>query len=165
MKRARPSYRERLRCGFWLAPTGAHRKFVSSRELGWVLMNAPSRPFGAGNSCRRMMSRTAPFRPGSPSRLSSASSRQFFSYGVTFSSVPYDFAESEFELDPQASSARAGDPPRKRPESGVLDPPFPPKRPPGPIPTVPSSLLFRIFAGLLLAGLAGTILLLLFGKY
>jgi len=47
---------------------------------------------------------------------------------------------------------------------GVLDPPVPPKRPPGPIPTVPSSLLFRIFAGVLLAGLAVTILFLLFAK-
>jgi hypothetical protein len=79
--------------------------------------------------------------------------------------VPYDFAENEFELHPQASSARGGGPPRKRTEIGVLDPPFPPKRPPGPIPTVPSSLLFRIFAGLLLAGLAVTILFLLFAKH
>jgi len=79
--------------------------------------------------------------------------------------VPYDFAENEFELDPQASSARGGGPPRKRTGIGVLDPPFPPKRPPGPIPTVPSCLLFRIFAGLLLAGLAVTILFLLFAKH
>jgi len=79
--------------------------------------------------------------------------------------VPYDFAENEFELDPQASSARGGGPPRKRTGIGVLDPPFPPKRPPGPIPTVPSSLLIRIFAGLLLAGLAATILFLLFAKH
>ena len=79
--------------------------------------------------------------------------------------MPYDFAESEFELDPQASSARGGGPPRKRAGVGVVDPPIPPKRPPGPIPTVPSSLLFRIFAGLLLAGLTATILFLLFAKH
>jgi hypothetical protein len=79
--------------------------------------------------------------------------------------VPYEFAENEFELDPQTSSARGGGPPRKRTGIGVLDPPFPPKRPPGPIPTVPSSLLIRIFAGLLLAGLAATILFLLFAKH
>jgi hypothetical protein len=79
--------------------------------------------------------------------------------------VPYDFAEYEFELDPQASSARGGGPPRKRAGVGVLDPPIPPKRPPGPIPTVPSSLLFRVFAGLLLAGLAAAILFLLFGMH
>jgi len=76
--------------------------------------------------------------------------------------VPYDCAEDEFQLDPQASSARGGGPPRKRAGIGVLDPPIPPKRPPGPIPTVPSSLLFRVFAGLLLAGLAAAILFLLF---
>jgi len=68
--------------------------------------------------------------------------------------VPYDFAENEFELEPQASSAHGGGPPRKRTGIDVLDPPFPPKRPPGPIPKIPSSLLFRVLAGLLLAGIA-----------
>ena len=68
--------------------------------------------------------------------------------------MPYDFAENEYELEPQASSAYGGGPPRKRAGIGVLDPPFPPKRPPGPIPTFPTSLLFRIFAGLLLAAFA-----------
>jgi len=79
--------------------------------------------------------------------------------------VPYDFAENEYELDPQASSARGGGPPRKLTGTGVLDPPFPPKRPPGSIPTVPSSLLFRIFAGLLLAGIAVLTFLLLFVQH
>jgi len=68
--------------------------------------------------------------------------------------VPYDFAENEYELEPQASSAYGGGPPRKRAGIGVLDPPFPPKKPPGPIPTLTSSLLFRVLAGLLLAGIA-----------
>jgi len=72
---------------------------------------------------------------------------------VAFSTVPYDFAENEFELDPQAASARGGGPPRKRTGIGVLDPPFPPKRPPGPSPAAPTSLLWRIAAALLLAGL------------
>lgn len=76
--------------------------------------------------------------------------------------MPYEFAENEFELEPEASSARSGGPPRKLTGVGVLDPPFPPKRPPGPIPTVPSSLLFRIVAGFVLAGLAAALLLLLF---
>lgn len=66
----------------------------------------------------------------------------------------YDFAENQYELEPQASSAHGGGPPRKPTGIGVLDPPFPPKRPPGPIPTAPSSLLFRVVAGLLLAGIA-----------
>jgi len=79
-----------------------------------------------------------------------------------FFTVPYEFAENEFELEPQACSARGSCPPRKRTGIGVLDPPIPLKRPPGPLPTVPSSLLFRIFAGLLLAGLAVAILFLLF---
>ncbi len=78
--------------------------------------------------------------------------------------MPYDFVENEHELDPHASSARGGGPPRKLSGIGVLDSPFPPKRPPGPIPTVPSSLLFRVFPGLLLAGLAAAILFLLFAR-
>ncbi len=108
------------------------------------------------------MPRAAPFRHGSPSKRSSACSRQFIGYGVAFPTAPYDFAENEYELDPQASSARGGGPPRKLTGSGVLDPPFSPKTPPGPIPTAPSSLLFRILAGLLLAGLTVMIFFLLF---
>jgi hypothetical protein len=79
--------------------------------------------------------------------------------------VPYDFTENEHELDPQAFSARGGRPPRKRSGIGVLDPPFPPKRPPGPIPAAPTSLLFRVFAGLILVGLTAAILFLLFGAH
>ena len=79
--------------------------------------------------------------------------------------MPYDFPESEFELEPLASSARGGGPPRKLSGIGILDPPFPPKRPPGPIPSVPSSLFVRILAGLLLAGAVIAMLLLLIGKH
>ena len=79
--------------------------------------------------------------------------------------MPHDFAENEYELDPQAFSARGGGPPRKRIGVGVLDPPFPPKRPPGPVPGVPASLLFRILAGLLVAGLAAASLFLLFARH
>jgi len=79
--------------------------------------------------------------------------------------VPYDFAENEFELEPQACSAQGGGPPRKLSGIGVLDPPFPPKRPPGSIPTIPYSLFVRILAGLLLAGVAIATLLLLIGKH
>src|SRR6267154_1628407 len=125
-------------------------------------MSAPSKQFAAGNLCRGMMARAGPRRLGSRSKRSSASSRQFFCKGVAFFNVPYDFVENEYELDLQASSARGGGPPRKLTGVGVLDPPFSPKTPPGPIPTAPSSLLFRVFAGLLLAGLAAAILFLLF---
>jgi len=79
--------------------------------------------------------------------------------------VPYEFAENEFELGSQASSARGGGPPRKLTGIGVLDPPVPPKRPPGPIPMLPSSLFFRILSGLLLIGIAVTLFLLLFAKH
>jgi len=79
--------------------------------------------------------------------------------------VPYDFTEDEFELEPEASSAHSGGPPRKLSGIGVIDPPFPPRRPPAPIPTVPSSLFARILAGLLLAGLAAATLFLLFWKH
>jgi hypothetical protein len=78
--------------------------------------------------------------------------------------VAYEFTENDHEFEPQTSSARRGGPPRKLTAVDVLDPPFPPKKPPGPIPATPSSLLFRIFAGLLLAGLASAILFLLFAK-
>jgi len=78
--------------------------------------------------------------------------------------VPYEFAENEYELDPQASSTRGGGPPHKRTGTGVLDPQFPPKRPPGPIPAAPTSLLWRMAAALLLTGLAAAILLLLLTK-
>ena len=70
--------------------------------------------------------------------------------------MAYEFTENEHEFEPQASSARGGSPPRKVTGAGVLDPPFPPKR--------PSSLFFRILSGLLLAALAAAILFLLFAK-
>ncbi len=76
--------------------------------------------------------------------------------------VPYEFAENEFELDPLASSARGGEPPRKLTGIGVLDPPVSPKRPPGPI---PSSLFFPVLSGALLIGIAATLILLLFAKH
>jgi hypothetical protein len=78
--------------------------------------------------------------------------------------MPYEFAENEFELEPASSSARSGGPPGKRTGIGILDPPVPPKRPPGPIPATPASLLFRILAGLLLFGLSVGILFLLFAR-
>jgi hypothetical protein len=79
--------------------------------------------------------------------------------------VPYDFAENEYDLDPLASSARVGGPPRKSTGIDVVDPPFPPKRPPGPIPAVPPSPFIRILAGLILAGIAAALFFLVFGKH
>jgi hypothetical protein len=77
--------------------------------------------------------------------------------------VPYQFAEYDGEFEPQASASRTGGPPQKRTGIGVLDPPFPPTRPSGHVPTPPTSLPYGIFAGLILAGLAAAILYLLFG--
>jgi hypothetical protein len=79
--------------------------------------------------------------------------------------VPYDFADNEYELDPLDSSARGGGPPRKFTGIDVVDPPIPPKRPPGSAPTVPSSLFIRILAGLILTGIAVTLFFLLFAKH
>ena len=78
--------------------------------------------------------------------------------------MPYEFAENEFELEPASSSARSGGPPRKFTGIGVLDPPVPPKRPPGPIPALPASLFLRVIGGLLLLGLITGILFLLLGR-
>jgi hypothetical protein len=78
--------------------------------------------------------------------------------------MPYEFRQWEEELEPQPSSARLGGPPRKSIGIGVLDPPGPPKRPPGPLAAQPASFLTRLFAGLILAGLGLLLLLLLFSR-
>ncbi|HEX4546232.1 MAG TPA: hypothetical protein VH110_07700 [Candidatus Acidoferrum sp.] len=64
--------------------------------------------------------------------------------------MPYEFSENERELEPQASSARGGGPPPKLTGIGILDPPVPPKKPVGPIPSIPVPRWLRGFAGLLL---------------
>jgi hypothetical protein len=79
--------------------------------------------------------------------------------------MPYEFAENEDELDPLASAARGGGPPRKSTGIDVVDPPIPPRRPPGPIPAIHYSPLFRILAGLTLAGIAATLIFLLLGRH
>lgn len=79
--------------------------------------------------------------------------------------MPYEFAENEFELEPASSSAGSGGPPRKFTGIGILDPPVPPKRPPGPIPAAPASLFLRVIGGLLLIALAAGILFLLFVRH
>jgi hypothetical protein len=76
--------------------------------------------------------------------------------------MPYEFTEWEPEPEPVASSNRSGGPPRKVTGVGVLDPPVPPKRAIGPIPRIPASLLLRIFAALLLAGIGVAFFLMFF---
>jgi len=78
--------------------------------------------------------------------------------------VPYEFAENEFALEAEASSARSGGPPRKPTGIGVIDPPVPPKRPLGPIPAGLVPLFLRVLGGVLLLGLAAGILFLFFAR-
>jgi hypothetical protein len=68
--------------------------------------------------------------------------------------VPYEFTDREYEPEPQASSSRGGLPPRKITGVGVLDPPVPPKKQPGPLTPIPASLLKRVLAVILLIGVA-----------
>ena len=72
------------------------------------------------------------------------------------------FWEWQEELEPQASSARRGGPPRKLTGIGVLDPPGPPKRPLGPLAALPSSFLVRLLAGVILAALAALVFFMVF---
>ncbi len=75
--------------------------------------------------------------------------------------VPYEFQEWEEELEPAASSARSGGPPRKPAGVGVLDPPFPPRKPPGPLSAKLAGFWLRMSALLLLAGIGLSLVLLL----
>ena len=76
--------------------------------------------------------------------------------------MPYEFTEFEREPEPQPSSSHGGGPPRKITGVGLLDPPVPPKRQPGPLLPIPASLLIRIFAWIILIGfLLASFLLLL----
>ncbi len=78
--------------------------------------------------------------------------------------MPFEFQEWEEELAAEAASSRRGAPPRKATGIGVLDPPIPPKRPPGPLAALPSSFLIRMLAGLILGGLGLFIMSLLFAR-
>jgi len=76
--------------------------------------------------------------------------------------MPYEFREWEKEPEPSACSARRGGPPLKWAGIGVLDPPGPPKKPPGPLAALPAAFLTRLFAGIILAGMVLFILFVLF---
>jgi hypothetical protein len=76
--------------------------------------------------------------------------------------MPYEFTERERELEAQASSGRSGIPPRKFTGAGVLDPQVPPRKPLGPIPGIPASLLLRVLAGVVLAAIVASVVLLFF---
>jgi hypothetical protein len=74
--------------------------------------------------------------------------------GVAWRVMPYEFTKREYEPEPQAASSRGGLPPRKITGVGVLDPPVPPKKRPGPLTPIPASLLKRILAVIILIGVA-----------
>jgi hypothetical protein len=76
--------------------------------------------------------------------------------------MPYEFAERGHQPEAQASSGRSGIPPRKFTGAGVLDPPVPPRRPLVPIPGIPASLLLRVLAGVVLAAIVASVVLLFF---
>lgn len=70
--------------------------------------------------------------------------------------MPFSFRKYEDEPEPQASGSRMG-PPRKYTAAGVLDPPVPPRKPLSPIPSIPTSLLGKIVAALILLGIVASI--------
>jgi hypothetical protein len=78
--------------------------------------------------------------------------------------MPYEFRPWDEELEPQPSSARLGLPPRKPTGIDVVDPPGPPKRPPGPLAGLPAPFLMRWLGVLILAGLGLLIFALLFAR-
>lgn len=79
--------------------------------------------------------------------------------------MAYQFVEWEHELEPQASMGRWGGPPRKSTLAGVIDAPTPPKRPIGPLSSIPISIVLRVCAMILLAGVLASIMLMLFGHH
>jgi hypothetical protein len=81
--------------------------------------------------------------------------------GVALRVMPYECTEREYEPEPQASSSRGGLPPRKITGVGVLDPPVPPRKQPGPLAPIPASRLKRIFAVIILIGAAISLTMLL----
>jgi hypothetical protein len=79
--------------------------------------------------------------------------------------MPHQFTPYDEEPKAQPAGSRRGGPPRKSTGVDVLDPPFPPKKPPGPIPKLPRSILIRIFAILILGGLVIAALLMMWKAF
>ena len=72
--------------------------------------------------------------------------------------MPYEFTNWEEEPEAQASSSMSGGPPRRAVGAGVMEPPEFPNKPMRHNPAMPSPRVLRIFAVLLLAGLAALLL-------
>jgi len=149
--------------------------------VGLGSTNAPENPYAPGNLFPRTTPPAAPSHHGSPSKLSSASSshacvaaslsglfpgysRHVPTGGVAFFQCPTNSPNTNLNSSPKLRPAHSGGPPSKLTGIGVLVPPVPPGRPPGPIPAAPASLFLRILGGLLLLGLASAVLFLLFAR-
>jgi len=76
--------------------------------------------------------------------------------------MAYEFMEFEYEPETEASSGHGGQPPSVWTAAGILDPPMAPKRPPGPIPLLPTARVLRIIAAILLVGIGALMLFELF---
>ena len=76
--------------------------------------------------------------------------------------MPYEFTEYDDDLEPQASASLGGGPPRKTTAAGVLDPPIPPRRPPGPLARIPAKWWLRTLTAIVLVAIVATIPALLF---
>ena len=72
--------------------------------------------------------------------------------------MAYEFREFEYEPETQASSAHGGLPPGLWTAAGILDPPMPPRRPPGPIRLFPMARVPRIIGAILLAAIGALML-------
>ncbi len=81
--------------------------------------------------------------------------------GVAWRVMAYEFTEREYEPEAQASASRGGVPPRKITGVGVLDPPVPPRKRPGPLTPIPASWLKRAIAVIILIGVAAIVAFLL----
>ncbi|HKV61171.1 MAG TPA: hypothetical protein VJO16_04610 [Candidatus Acidoferrum sp.] len=79
--------------------------------------------------------------------------------------MAYDFAENEYEPEALAAPARGGRPPRKFTGIDVVDSPFPPQRPVGPIHSIQIPRWLRGFTGLLLFAIFLAMLLFFFSRY
>jgi len=97
-------------------------------------------------------------------RICAISGTQGRALELDSANMGYEFTEWPREPEPQAASGRSGGPPRKSIGIDVLDPFVPPKKPLGPIPGIPKSLLLRIFAGIILVTLAVMLVLIFFGR-
>jgi hypothetical protein len=72
----------------------------------------------------------------------------------------YQYQEYEYQAEAQPAGSRRGVPPRKITGVAVLDPPsVPPRKQPRPLAPIPTALITRIFAIVILLGILLTVVL------